>query len=306
MGGALLRGWLRSNLSFHKITVISPRQNALPEEALKSDTVEWIAADDINGQKIKLSLLTDGSPQPKGTDTKRIIVLAVKPAIMADVIKRYQSFIHQDDIVTSVAAGLPLAYYEQLLSTRLGSRFDIRQPIVRIMPNTPSTIQKGVSLLVANHSCSDTDKKAVETLVTAVGDVMWTSSDDELDRLTAISGCGPAFVFAFAKAMEQAAISLGCTPQKALFLSEKTLLGSALYLDSVHAEAREAAHESSQDTLETLMRAVASPGGMTEKGLDILRKNHHLDKLMQDATRAAYERAVTLNAQINKESKNHE
>ena len=57
MGGALLRGWLRSNLSFHKITVISPRQNALPEEALKSDTVEWIAADDINGQKIKLSLL---------------------------------------------------------------------------------------------------------------------------------------------------------------------------------------------------------------------------------------------------------
>ncbi len=259
MGGAMLQGWIKSQTLFASITVSTPNQSSIPELAQTSDIIKW---HDPN------------TPFHRSTNETLVFCLAVKPNAIPGVLSSWRHHIQPQDIVSTVAAGLDLITYEEILG--------IAQPIVRIMPNTPSTIQQGMSLLLANASCTKTHQQHVEIMMQACGEIMWVETDDNMDRLTAISGCGPAFLFAFTDALKQAALDLGCPEHDADLLAKTTVLGSANYMTR------------SPKDLKTLISDVASPGGMTAQGLAVLDKENRLKTLMLETTKAAYQQAAQL------------
>lgn len=258
MGSALLTQWAQHDNAFSKISVITPRQESLPSEAMVQDWIEWHAPDTL----IPNTLI------PSNQSQKRIYVFAVKPKIMDKVLTTWTKHIQKEDCIISVAAGLELGFFQSYLSHE--------HAIVRIMPSTPSAIGRGISLRLANQAISPEMIKIVDDVFSLTGLVVPTATDDELDRLTAISGCGPAFVFSFTNAMKMAAIELGYPPEKADTLARAMVAGSADYM-----------YHSSL-SLETLIKNVASPGGMTAQGLEVLTTNNTLNNLMRKTTKATY------------------
>tara|TARA_R110002095_G_scaffold66488_6_gene56425 strand:- start:3664 stop:4485 length:822 start_codon:yes stop_codon:yes gene_type:complete len=258
MGGALLKGWLDAKDLFSKVTVITPeKQTVDPFLENYPHVVTYLES------PAQLSTLSD------------VLILGVKPQIMPQVIRDYVAHATQDTLIMSIAAGLDLSFYEKALG-------DNKQ-VVRIMPNTPATISQAMSGLLANDKLSPLNKKRATAIMEAVGHVVWVESDEKLDRLTAISGCGPAYVFSLVEALEKAAEHLGFTKDDATLLARETVIGSAQYLS-----------QSPDKSATDLRIQVTSPGGMTEAGLKILQDNDRLNTLMEDVTQAAFNHAEAL------------
>jgi pyrroline-5-carboxylate reductase len=186
---------------------------------------------------------TENLPSATNAD---IIVLAVKPQQMRDVCIFLSSLL-RIQLVVSIAAGLRT----NDLSRWLGGY----KNIVRVMPNTPAQIQKGISALYAMPDVSQAAQDQAAQIMQAVGEIIWLEQEQQMDAVTAISGSGPAYVFYFMEAMLQAASELGLSQQQARALCMQTLLGaSALAAGSEEAPA-------------TLRAQVTSRGGTTEQAL---------------------------------------
>ena len=176
----------------------------------------------------------------------QILVFAVKPQQLADIAKSVANSI-AGKLVISIAAGIR--------STDLSRWLNGHDNIVRVMPNTPSLVQAGVAGLYAMPSVSIEDRDRAEALMRVVGEVIWVDEDQAIDAVTAVSGSGPAYVFYFIEALQQAALELGLSAAAARTLSLHTFSGAAkLALGSADAPA--------------ILRAkVTSKGGTTERGL---------------------------------------
>ena len=174
------------------------------------------------------------------------LLLAVKPQQMREACASLQKYLKQQ-LVISIAAGLRLAD----LSRWLGGH----DKLVRAMPNTPALISSGVTGLFALPSVTEAERLGAERILQAVGSTLWVTDEAQIDAVTAISGSGPAYVFLFIEAMQQAAITLGFTPRQARQLSIETTLGSA----------RLAAQ--SDEPASLLRERVTSKGGTTEAAL---------------------------------------
>ena len=174
------------------------------------------------------------------------LLLAVKPQQMCEACASLPQFLKQQ-LVISIAAGLRLAD----LSRWLGGH----DKLVRAMPNTPALISSGVTGLFALPSVSEAERLGAERILQAVGSTLWVTDEAQIDAVTAISGSGPAYVFLFIEALQQAAITLGFTPRQASQLSIETTLGAA----------RLAAQSSEPASL--LRERVTSKGGTTEAAL---------------------------------------
>ena len=200
------------------------------------------------------------------------LVLAVKPQHMAAVTQALPP-LPADMRVISIAAGVRTA----LLSRWLQGHANI----VRAMPNTPALIQQGVAGLYAMSGVSQEDRLHAQSLMRAVGSVVWLSRETDLDAVTAVSGSGPAYVFLVMEAMMQAARSLGLDEAAATTLVLDTVQGAAMLA------------KAGPDAPAELRRKVTSPGGTTEAAVAVLHAQG-LEQIFNQAMHAAAARSAEL------------
>jgi pyrroline-5-carboxylate reductase len=175
-----------------------------------------------------------------------VIVLAVKPQQMREAVAPLAGKLNAQ-LVVSIAAGLRLAD----LSRWLGDYHHV----VRTMPNTPALIGAGITGLCADPGVNQDGRDNAESLMQAVGSTFWVHDEAQMDAVTAVTGSGPAYVFYFLEAMEQAAAGLGFDAETARRISIETFTGAA-----------QLAAQSSE-SLSTLRHRVTSKGGTTEAAL---------------------------------------
>lgn len=203
-----------------------------------------------------------------------IVVFAVKPQQLADVLPEYQASLGSAPLYISIAAGKDLAFYY----SNLGA--DIR--MIRAMPNLPAQVGHGFTALCATNTVSMDDKNRVAGLFNAVGHAQWLDDESHMHAATAIAGSGPAYVFLIAQALMEAGAEAGLRRSLARDMALRVLEGSAAY-----------ALDSGAD-LEQLRRNVTSPGGTTEAALAVLQKDNRLQKILADSVAAAVVRSQEL------------
>lgn len=202
----------------------------------------------------------------------QVIVLAVKPQMMADVCKPLKEQVDfSGKLVLSIAAGVQVSRFYQLLGDKLS--------IVRIMPNTPSLVGKGMSGLYAPPQVSQADRDYTSALMSAVGKVSWVDEEQGINGVIAAAGSAPAYFFLFMEAMQQEAERMGFSSQAARELVQQAAAGAAALV------------EANPDTpLSTLREQVTSKGGTTAEALRVFNEQQ-LPATVAKAMQAAVNRA---------------
>lgn len=203
-----------------------------------------------------------------------VVVLAVKPQVLREVaVDLGPALAVRRPLVISIAAGVRIG--------DVGRWLDHDGPIVRCMPNTPALLQSGVTALYPNAQVDAAQRDAAESILRAVGTVIWLDDEALLDTVTAVSGGGPAYFFLFMEALEAAAVARGLAADKARLLVVETALGAARM-----------ALESGDDPA-TLRAGVTSKGGTTAEALAELEQGD-LAGMVDRAIGAAAARAAEL------------
>jgi len=203
------------------------------------------------------------------------IILAVKPQVMAAVLDEVRAEVNPRKLFISIAAGFPL----RRLEAGLGGQ----ARVVRVMPNTPVLVGRGISVAVAGSKATPADLKQALKLFKSVGEAVSITGEDLLDAVTALSGSGPAFVYGFAEALIEGGVRGGLPQPLAAQLAYATIGGAAAMLSESGLSPRE------------LRDMVTSPGGTTLAGLGALDAHHFRDGLIaavEAATRRARELAA--------------
>lgn len=212
-----------------------------------------------------------------------IVILAVKPQIMAEVLEQLSGEAKaapRRKLVISIAAGFPIRKIEQFLYAGCDEPAMARMPVVRVMPNTPALVLAGMSGLSANRQATEADITLARTVLAATGQVL-VFPESALNAVTAVSGSGPAYVFYLVEAMIDAGVSLGLGQDEAAVLTRQTLKGALALLEESAAEPGE------------LRRRVTSPGGTTEAALSVMEDRRVRQSIMAAMT-AACQRAAEL------------
>ncbi|HSW68701.1 MAG TPA: pyrroline-5-carboxylate reductase [Gammaproteobacteria bacterium] len=203
-----------------------------------------------------------------------VVILAVKPQVILNVVKPLASLIQErKTCVISVAAGIP----EKTLQKALGGKV----AIVRCMPNTPALIGAGATALYANSFVDKKQHELAESILRAVGMVIWLENEKDMDAVTALSGSGPAYFFLIMEALQAAGEKLGLPQKTACLLTLQTAFGAA----KMALESNESA--------KTLRERVTSPGGTTEAAVHVMEKEN-LQNIILKALEAAHARSKEL------------
>ena len=214
-------------------------------------------------------------------DQADIIVLAVKPQVIKSVAQELADIVtQQQPLVVSIAAGIP--------ASALGNWLGKSTAIVRAMPNTPAMVQSGAAALYANASVSEDQRSIAESILRAVGVVIWVDDEAQMDAVTALSGSGPAYFFLFMEALQMAGQELGLPKDTARLLALQTAFGAA-----------KMALESNEDAA-TLRHQVTSPGGTTEHAIRTFQEGA-FEALVSKALLAAATRSRELAAEFGTE-----
>ncbi len=227
MGEALVNGWVAAGIAPDDIRVVDRDQARLAHFASLGVT----------------------SASLDEAATCEVLFVAVKPAQVPEVLTEAAATIRPTTLVVSIAAGVTLA--------RLAEHLPNAQPVVRVMPNTPAQVGKGVSGIAPGTHAGDDHIAQVVELMTAVGSTL-VVAEDRLDAVTALSGSGPAYLFAVAEAMIEAGVHQGLTRDQATRLVVGTFGGAAAML------------ESSGESATVLRERVTSPAGTTAAALRVL------------------------------------
>jgi pyrroline-5-carboxylate reductase len=179
-----------------------------------------------------------------------LIILAVKPQNMEEVLSDISDTVTEEKTVMSIAAGIKLDY----ISSRLNTKH-----IIRVMPNTPALVQEGMSVMSLCECFSGEGLNVAKDILMSIGKVI-TLPEKHMDAVTALSGSGPGFIAYFVEAMIEGGTNLGLTEDDARTLAVQTLMGTAGLLDTGMPPSR-------------LREMVTSPGGTTAAGLNALEKN---------------------------------
>lgn len=201
-----------------------------------------------------------------------IVVLAVKPQMLAQVLAPLKAHIH-NQLIVSIVAGAPV----QLISKLLGGY----ERIVRVMPNTPALVQCGAHGAYAPESVGVADRDLASKVLAATGLVIWVDQEKKIDAVTALSGSGPAYFFYMMESMIQAGKNLGLDEKTASALTLQTALGAAqMAITSEHTPAQ-------------LRRNVTSPNGTTQAAIETF-DHYQVSQHIQAALAAAEKRSETL------------
>jgi pyrroline-5-carboxylate reductase len=208
-----------------------------------------------------------------------VIVLAVKPQQMKDLAAQLQPHISKQ-LIVSIAAGIRAADLSRWLNGHAA--------IVRTMPNTPALIGKGITGMVKLPGVSETQQATADAIMRAVGATVWLSDEGLIDAVTAVSGSGPAYVFYFIEAMQQAAQEMGLTAEQGNELAIATFVGAA----QLAAQ--------SPEPVTTLRERVTSKGGTTYAALTSMESSDVKDAIVR-AMKAAAERGRQLGEEFGKD-----
>jgi len=254
MGSALLKGWLADGLDKRAALVIDP--------APPPDSATYLSEAGVGIH----------AAAPDGA-TAKVVVIAVKPQIIRDVLPTLRPLLARDAVAISIAAGTTL----KQLKDGLG---DVA--IVRTIPNTPAQVGRGVTVAIANPRVDKAGVALVTDLLKAVGEVVWVDKEGMIDSATAVSGSGPAYVFHMVEALSAAAVSVGFDKVTADLLARKTVEGAGelLYQSDLGAD--------------MLRQNVTSPKGTTAAALKVLMGRPGLTALMKKAVAAARKRSREL------------
>ena len=245
MGGELLRRWMtRTKGPFH---VIKPTPLA---EEFRREGVTY--SPDLSG-------LPDGF-------TPDVVVLAVRPAQASAALPLFAQF--RESLFLSLVGGKSLAE----LATLLGSQ---GQALVRAMPNLPVAVGAGMTFAYPNQAVTGSQRQTVKTLFQTTGDFVWLENETLFDAGTALSGCGPGYVFALCEALAKAGEDVGFSPEMATRLARQTIAGTGAYMLKSNVSATD------------LRLEIAGPNKITEAALRPLIAHTALPKLMVDALHAA-------------------
>lgn len=203
-----------------------------------------------------------------------VVVLAVKPKDVAAVCADLAPVLTEGAVVVSVAAGITTAF--------LADRLPAATRVVRVMPNTPATIGRGIAALSAGEGAGEADLDLVARLLAGTGETV-TVPEAQQDVVTAVSGSGPAYVFYLIEAMRDAGVAGGLDPELALTLARQTVAGAAALATAV------------DDDPQVLRERVTSPGGTTLAAITELDERGVRDAVGA-AIRKAAERAAELAA----------
>jgi pyrroline-5-carboxylate reductase len=257
MAGALIRGLLRAG---------------------QYESDDMVAADPVDVQvrrlkrAHKIDVVRDNRELVRQSQT---VILAVKPQTMAAVLDEIRPEVNPRKLFISIAAGFPL----RRLEAGLGGQ----ARVVRVMPNTPVLVGRGISVAVAGSKATPADLKQTLKLFKAVGEAVSITGEDLLDAVTALSGSGPAFVYLFAESLIEGGVRGGLPQNLAAQLAHATIGGAAAMLADSGLTSRE------------LREMVVSPGGTTQAGLSTLETHHFREALIaavETATRRARELAA--------------
>ncbi len=256
MGGALLSGWLESGLvAPRKLVILDPSPGPQAIFAIERGAKHITTAQDI----------------PTSVKT---VLLAIKPQMFERLGPEIATSLSPKATIISILAGTSLRSLNAVLEDRI---------VVRTMPNTPASIGAGVSAIFADPALSKATLAEAEALLKPGGEVVYVSSEAELNAVTAVSGSGPAYVFHLVEALEVGAIDLGLPADVAAKLARETIIGAAKLLEATH------------EGPDVLRKNVTSPNGTTQAALDVLMgEDGGLSKMMIATVRAAFARAKEL------------
>lgn len=211
---------------------------------------------------------TTGSNR-EAIEDKDIVVLSIKPQNLNEVGTELKGCIPPDALILSIIAGATIAK----ISRRLH-----HYRVVRVMPNTPARVGKGMSVWTSTEEVSETQKNQARAILAALGEEIFVDNEDYLDMATALSGTGPAYVFLFMEAMIDAGVHLGFSRRVAEQLVYQTVEGSVAFA------------RSSQRHPVELRNMVTSPGGTTTDALYELEKGG-FRTVLSKAIWAAYKKS---------------
>jgi len=206
-----------------------------------------------------------------------VILLAVKPQQMADVLAGIRNSIPRNSLVVSIAAGITI--------DRLVASLPSGQRIIRVMPNTPCLIGRGASCFSLGSHATESDAETVSELLSAVGAVFMVP-ESQLDAVTGLSGSGPAFVYSMIEALAAGGVAAGLPAELAAELAARTAVGAAEMVVQTG------------DTPAVLRDRVTSPGGTTQAGLAVLEQRR-----FQDAVVGAVSAATRRSAELGRSTK---
>ena len=224
---------------------------------------------DYIGKKYKVSCNTEPAQSIADRD---IIVLSVKPQVLAGVMKDLKGKLKGAQLVLSIAAGVKIDTIAKGLA---------HNKVVRVMPNTPAQVGEGMSVWTATGSVTKKQKDAAQAILSAMGKEIYFPDEKYIDMATAISGSGPAYVFLIMESLIDAAVHIGLQRDTAAELVLQTMLGSA------HLAGESGVHPAE------LRNRVTSPGGTTAEGLLRLEEGG-IRAILSEAVIAAYEKAKLL------------
>jgi pyrroline-5-carboxylate reductase len=254
MGGAMAAGWLDGGLTASALTILDPN----PSEGVA-----------------RLAAQRGVALNPSAPSAPDVLALAVKPQALDAVAPQIAALAGERTLVLSILAGKTIA--------NLKARLPHAQAVVRAMPNTPAAVGRGVTAAFASPETSAEQRRWTQTLLGAVGAFHWLDDEAAIDAVTAVSGGGPAYVFALTEALAAAGEALGLPAELSMSLARGTVEGAGELMR------REAGTPPS-----VLRRNVTSPGGTTAAALAVLQGGGGLDALMARATAAARTRAAEM------------
>jgi len=257
MGSAIIGGMIKKNITRPEDIYIFEVNNETKKRVLKKFKVNELSV--INGE----------------ISTFDIIILAVKPQIFNSFYDNQQMSILKDfadkkQLVISIMAGITIAKI---------TAFFHKCPVVRIMPNTPVLIGKGISAISSSNNVSIEQIENVKQIFSAIGKTI-VLEEKYMDAVTALSGSGPAYVYTFIEALVQGGVLCGLSKEISERLVIEMIYGSILMIDE-------------KKKVEELRHAVTSPAGTTIEALAVLEKNNFRYSLIE-AVRAAQKRAGEL------------
>lgn len=222
--------------------------------------------------KYGIHTLGENGPAAEKAD---VVILSVKPQRIVKVLEGMHGSIKKDGLVLSIVAGTSIGKIARLLNHNI---------IVRAMPNTPAQIGEGITVWTCSPSVSENQREIARAILNAFGTEIFEEEEDYLDKATALSGTGPAYVYLFMEAMVDAGVHMGFSRRTAERLVIETLRGSVDYYDNGAEDSRHLAR---------LRNQVTSPGGTSAEALYYLEKAGFRTALSR-AIWAAYNRSKEL------------
>lgn len=255
MGGALLEGWLKGGAAPAKIVALDPSPPA----------------------EVKAMLETKGvrlNPPVAGITDAEVIIIAVKPQLMEDVLPGIVTLKASRPLILSVAAGKTIASFER--------HFGADAAVIRTIPNTPAAVGRGITAMATNPHVTAAQLELARTLLSAVGEVVTVENEAMIDAVTAVSGSGPAYVFYLTECLAAAGEKVGLPADLAMQLARATVSGSGELMRQSGIEAA------------TLRKNVTSPKGTTYAALQVLMAEDGMQPLFDKAIDAATRRSREL------------